>query len=75
MGSWIDLLSEKGIILGLIFDNIYVLLTSVFSHKQMVFPAIKALFTRILMRIFVFLPGFFYFAVKNYRIFDQIFVF
>ena len=47
-----------------------------FSYKQMVFPAIKApLFRRILMRIFAVLPGFFSFAVKNYRIFDQIIVF
>ena len=46
-----------------------------FSHKQMVFPEINALFRRILMRIFAALPGFFNSAVKKYRIFDQIFVF
>ena len=41
----------------------------------MVLPAIKALFRRILMRIFAVLPGFLNFAVKKYRIFDLIFVF
>ena len=40
----------------------------------MVFPAIKALFRRIMMRIFAILPGFFNFAVKKKRIFDQIVV-
>ena len=39
----------------------------------MVFPARKALFRRILMRIFAALPGFF--AVKKKRISDQISVF
>ena len=41
----------------------------------MVFPAIKALFRRILMRIFAGLPAFFYFAEENYPIFDRNFVF
>ena len=45
-----------------------------FSHKQMVFPEINALFRRILMRIFAALPGFFNSAVEKHRIFDQIFV-
>ena len=45
-----------------------------FSYKQMVFPEIKALFRRILMHIFAILPGFFNFAVKKKRIFDQIVV-
>ena len=42
----------------------------------MVFPAIKALFRRIMMRISAVLPVFFFnSAVKKRRIFDQIFVF
>ena len=41
----------------------------------MVIPAIKALFRRILMRIFAILPGFFNSAVKEHRIVDQISVF
>ena len=47
-----------------------------FSYNQMVLPATKAPpFRRILMRIFAILLVFFQFAVKNYRIFDQIIVF
>ena len=38
----------------------------------MVFPAVKALFRRILMRNFAVLPGFFKFCYEKYRIFDQI---
>ena len=41
----------------------------------MVFPAIKELFRRILMRIFAVLSGFLNFAVEKYRIFDQISLF
>ena len=67
-----------------IFDQIVVFWKSnflhisvvLFSYKLMVLPAIKApLLRRILRRIFAFSAGFFYFAVKKKRIFDQIVVF